>query len=92
MGTFIDRDPQKMIRYGQDATNVLKEMAAIIRNVEAILDNSAKDLDDVSQKQIAALHTCCSKYFDQMRVYEDVADKITKAGKKLLAIRTEGGV
>ena len=55
-------------------------MALTIRKVEGLLDAYASDLDSPTQAQIQKLHECCSEYFRQMEVYENMpAASIRKA-------------
>lgn len=90
MGSFIDRNAEQMIKYASDAKNVIGEMTMIIRKVEGILDASAANLDDPTQKQIQLLHTCCNDFFKQLETYQNIADDVQRKGKRLQIIRTEG--
>ncbi len=90
MGTFIDRNPEQMIKYATDARNVIGEMTMTIRKVEGLLDAYAPDLDDPTQKQIQELHTCCSNFFRQIETYQKIADSVYTKGKRLSDIRSGG--
>lgn len=91
MSGYIDRNPQQMMKYAQDARAVISDMALIVRKVEGLLDAYARDLDDPTQKQIQKLHECCRAYFKEMETYQTVADTIFDKGKRLAAIREGGG-
>lgn len=90
MALFIDRNPEMMMKYAQDAKTVISEMTLLIRKVEGLLDSYAKDLDDPTQKQINELHNCCSEFFKQIEVYLKIADDVYQKGKRLQAIRNGG--
>lgn len=90
MASFIDRDPEQMLRYAKDVKTVIGEMTMIIRKVEGLLDSCASELDDPTRKQIEELHRCCAEYFKQIDVYQNIADTVAAKGKKLAAIRNEG--
>ena len=90
MGSFIDRNPEQMMKYANDARTVIGDMTLIIRKVEGVLDSYAKDLDTPTQKQIQELHNCCKEYFKQMEVYQKIADSIYNKGKRLNDIRMGG--
>ncbi len=90
MASFIDRDPQAMMKYAADATAVVNDMGLTIRKVEALLDACAPELDGPTQVQIQKLHTCCASYFKQMEVYENIAGTIYQKGKRLFDIRNGG--
>lgn len=90
MGSFIDRNAEQMVRYANDARTVIGEMTLLIKKVEGLLDAYAKDLDDPTQKQIEELHKCCSEYFKQIEVYQNIADDVYKKGKRLIEIRSGG--
>lgn len=88
--SYIDRNPEQMMKYAQDARTVIGDMTLLIRKVEGLLDAYAKDLDDPTQKQITELHNCCNAYFRQIEVYQRVADDVYNKGKRLLDIRNGG--
>ena len=88
--SFIDRNPELMMKYANEARDVIGEMTLLIRKVEGLLDAYEKDLDDPTQKQIQELHKCCSDYFKQIEVYQNIADNIYYKGKRLRDIRKEG--
>lgn len=90
MSSFIDRNPEQMMKYASEAKNVIVDMTLVIRKVESLLDAYSKDLDDPTQKQIEKLHECCDKYFKQIEVYQNIADDIYKKGKRLSDIRNGG--
>lgn len=90
MGPFIDRNPEQMMKYAKEARTVISEMTLLIRKVEGLLDAYSKDLDGPTQKQIKELHKCCSEYFKQIQVYQNVADDVYNKGKRLRDIRNEG--
>ena len=90
MGSFIDRNPEQMMKYANEARTVIGEMTLLIRKVEGLLDAYSKDLDDPTQKQIVELHKCCSEYFKQIEVYQNVADDVYNKGKRLSDIRNGG--
>ena len=90
MGSFIDRNPAQMMKYAKEAKNVIGEMTLLIRKVEGLLDAYAKDLDDPTQKQITELHKCCSEYFKQIEVYQNIADEVYAKGKRLNDVRNGG--
>ena len=87
MSTFIDRDPQELMRYARDARNIIDEMTLLIRKTEGLLDAYASDLDETTQKQIQELHSCCSEYFKQIEGYRRIADEIYSKGKRLNDLR-----
>lgn len=87
MGTYIDRNPEQMMKYANEARNVIGEMTTIIRKVEGVLDAYANDLDEPTRKQIQKLHECCDSYFKQIEVYQNVADSVYQKGKRLSDIR-----
>ena len=89
MGSFIDRNPDQMMKYSKEAKTVIGEMVLLIRKVEGLLDAYSKDLDGPTQKQIEELHKCCSDYFKQIDVYQNVADSIYTKAKKLADIRNQ---
>lgn len=89
MGSFIDRNPVQMMKYSKEAKTVIGEMVLLIRKVEGLLDAYSKDLDGPTQKQIEELHKCCSDYFKQIDVYQNVADSIYTKAKKLAEIRNQ---
>ena len=89
-GTYIDRNPEQMMKYADEARNVIGEMTLILRKVEGVLDAYAQDLDDPTREQIAKLHELCSSYFKEIEVYQNVADTIYKKGKRLSEIRSGG--
>ena len=90
MSSFIDRNPEQMMKYANEARTVIGEMTLLIRKVEGLLDAYSKDLDGPTQKQIAELHKCCSDYFKQIEVYQNVADDVYNKGKRLSDIRNGG--
>lgn len=90
MGTFIDRNPDQMMKYAKEARAIIGEMTIVIRKVEGLLEFYSKDLDDSSQKQIQELHKCCTEYFKQISVYQSVADNVYNKGKLLNDIRNGG--
>ena len=90
MASFIDRDPQEMMKYASDAKAVLQDMDLTIRKAEALLDACAPELDGPTQAQIQKLHACCASYFKQMEVYQNIADTIYLKGKRLYDIRNGG--
>ncbi len=90
MSSFIDRNPEQMMKYAQDARTVIGEMTLLIRKVEGLLDAYSKDLDGPTQKQIQELHNCCNEYFRQIEVYQNVADSVYTKGKRLSDIRNGG--
>lgn len=90
MSSFIDRNPEQMMRYANEAKTVIGEMTLLIRKVEALLDAYSKELDDPTQKQIAELHKCCAEYFKQIEVYRSIADDVYNKGKRLNDIRNGG--
>lgn len=90
MGSFIDRNPDQMIRFADDAAGIVDEMTLLVRKLESLLDESAKDLDDPTRKQINSLHECCDKYYKVMDSYREVAEDIKAKGKRLRDARTEG--
>lgn len=90
MNSFIDRNPEQMMKYGNEARSVIGEMTLIIRKVEGVLDAYSKDLDAPTQKQIQELHKCCTEYFKQIEVYQNVADSVYLKGKRLSDIRYGG--
>lgn len=90
MASFIDRNPEDMMRFATGAREVLDDMALTIRKVESLLDACSPELDGPTQQQIQKLHECCSEYFKQMEVYEDTANSIYKKGKQLADIRNGG--
>lgn len=87
MGTYIDRNPEQMMRYANEARGIIGEMAMIIRKVEGYLDYYANDLDEPTRKQIQKLHECCNSYFKQIEIYQNIADDIYRKGKRLDDIR-----
>lgn len=90
MGSFIDRNPEQMMKYAQEARTIIGEMTLLIRKVEGLLDAYSKDLDEPTQKQIQELHNCCNVYFKQIEVYQNVADSVYTKGKRLYDIRNGG--
>ena len=90
MSSFIDRNPEQMMRYANDAKTVIGEMTLIIRKVEGVLDAYEKDLDAPTRKQIAELHRCCNEYFKEIEVYQNIADSIYRTGKRLNDVRAGG--
>ena len=90
MSSFIDRNPEQMMKYANDARTVIGEMTLLIRKVEGLLDAYSKDLDGPTQEQIAELHNCCSEYFRQIEVYQNIADDVYYKGKRLSDIRNGG--
>lgn len=90
MSTFIDRNPEQMMKYAREARTVIDEMTMLIRKVEGLLDAYSKDLDDPTQKQIEELHKCCAEYFKQIEVYQNVADSVYTKGKHLNDVRNGG--
>lgn len=90
MSSFIDRNPEQMMKYANEARTVIGEMTLLIRKVEGLLDAYSKDLDGPTQKQITELHKCCSEYFKQIEVYQKVADDVYNKGKRLSDIRNGG--
>ncbi len=85
--SFIDRNPDQMLKYAKEARNIIGEMTLIIRKVEGILDAYALDLDEPTQKKIHELHECCNEYFHQIEAYQNIADNIFLKGKNLKDLR-----
>lgn len=83
MGSFIDRNPDKMIAYGKSASEIIGDMTFILKKVEGTLDSCAADLDDASQKEIGKLHECINEFLREMTVYANVASEIKKKGQDL---------
>ena len=90
MSSFIDRNPELMMKYANEARTVIGEMTLLIRKVEGLLDAYSKDLDGPTQTQIVELHACCSEYFKQIEVYQNIADDVYNKGKRLRDIRNGG--
>lgn len=90
MSTFIDRNPEQMMKYAREAKTVVGDMVLLIRKVEGLLDAYEKDLDTPTQKQIKTLHECCDAYLKQIDVYQNVADDVEKKGKGLSLVRNGG--
>ncbi len=90
MSSFIDRNPEQMMKYANEAKTVIDEMTLLIKKVEGLLDAYSKDLDGPTQKQIEELHKCCAEYFKQIEVYQNIADDVYKKGKRLSEIRNGG--
>ena len=90
MASFIDRNPDQMMRYGKDARDIIGEMTLLIRKTEGLLDSYAKDLDEPTVAQIQKLHECCSSFFREIEVYQKIADDVYFKGKKLGAVRAGG--
>ena len=80
MGSFIDRNPDKMIAYGTSAKEVIGNMMLLMKKVEAALDAKAPDLDDKSQREINELHECVKRFQTEITTYNDVATEIKKKG------------
>lgn len=83
MGSFIDRNPDKMIAYGKSAKEIIGEMTGYMKATEGKLDQYASELDDASQREINKLHECVSKFLVEITTYNDVADEIKKKGHAL---------
>lgn len=90
MGSYIDRNPEQMMKYSLEAKEIIGNMTLVIRKVEGVLDAYASDLDEPTQKKIQELHECCNHYFKQMDVYLEIANSIYNKGKRLSAIKSEG--
>lgn len=90
MSSFIDRNPELMMQYGNEARAVIGEMTLLIRKVEGVLDAYSADLDEPTQKQIQKLHEYSSAYFKQIETYQKVADHVYLKGKHLMDIRNGG--
>ena len=89
-GNYIDRNPEQMIRYSENARTLIDEMQLIVRKVESLLSAYSKDLDSPTLKQIEQLNICCKSFYSQFDVYRKTADEIKKKGEKLRDIRAEG--
>ena len=91
MNGMIDRNPEEMMKYAKAAGDIIGEMTMIIRKIEGLLDNYAKDLDDPTREKIQELHDCVKSFFKQMDTYQNVANSIFSKGKRLAGIRNGGG-
>jgi len=89
-GSFIDRNPEEMMRYANEAKSLVGDMTRIVRGIEGVLDAYANDLDDPTREQITKLHDCCNAYLKEQEVYLNIADEIYKKGKRLSEIRSGG--
>lgn len=87
MSSYIDRNPEQMMKYAKEANKLIGEMILLIRKIEGVLDAYSKDLDSPTQKQIEKLHICCNDYLKNIDVYQKIAIDISNKGKKLYAIR-----
>lgn len=83
MGSFIDRNPDKMIAYGTNAKEVIGNMLLLMKKVEAALDENASHLDDKSQHEVNELHDCINSFMVEISKYNDIADEIKKKGLAL---------
>ena len=90
MASFIDRDPEHMMKYASEAKSIIGEMVIAIRKIQGLLDSYSKDLDEPTQKQIEKLHQCCNEYFKQIEVYQKIADDVYSKGKRLSEVRNGG--
>ena len=90
MSSFIDRDPEQMVRFSQNAETTIDEMNGILHNLESILDSYAANLDNPSQKQLSKLHECCDSFSKVMSTYRGVAEVIHEKGRKLIELRSRG--
>ena len=80
MGSFIDRNPEKMIAYGSSAKEVIGSIIQLMKKVEAAIDEKAPDLDDRSQIEITKLHECIKRFMVEISKYNDIAIEIKKKG------------
>ena len=90
MEHFIDRNPEIMMKYSNEAQTSIGNMVLLIRKVEGMLDACSKDLDTPTQKQIEELHKCCSDYFKQVETYQTIAGDIYRKARRLNDIRNGG--
>lgn len=88
--TYIDRDPEEMIRYGKAACEIVDQMTVGVRMLEGTLDFYKKDLDNNSQKEIEELHNCCNNFIRDVSAYRKIAETIEQKGKNLLNARNRG--
>lgn len=87
MGSFIDRDPERMIAYGKGAKEIIGEMLRYMKATEGKLDQYASELDSKSQAEIMKLHESIATYMREIALYNDVADEIKKKGLSLKEAR-----
>lgn len=89
MSSYLDRNPNEMIKYANNANAVIGEMTLAILKIEGVLEAYAPHLDDASQKQIKKLQEYCEVYLKEMEVYTRITGSIETKGKRLKAIREE---
>lgn len=85
--SFINRDPDEMIKYAVSARQILEQIEHLMSQVENVLDSSAPDLDDPTQKEIEKLHACCAAAKKAFEKYRNTADIIEKKGIALKSVR-----
>lgn len=85
--SFINRNPDEMIKYAASAKEIVEAIETLMNRVEAVLDNSAPDLDDPTQKEIEKLHVCCRDAKKAFEKYRETAETIQKKGVALKAAR-----
>ena len=84
---YIDRDGYQMIRYGQEAKEIVDQMENNIRITEGMLDVCSSRLDDETQKKIAELHVCCENFRKQFAAFRRVAEEVEEKGRKINMVR-----
>ena len=87
MESYIDRNPEQMIRYAKEVKDVINEMTVTIKKVEGVLAAYENDLDGPTRKQIKKLNEYCSEYLKLIDKLVDITDTIYMKGKRLSDIR-----
>ena len=84
---YIDRDGYQMIRFGQDAKEIVDQMENNVRITEGVLDACSSRLDDNTRKKIAELHDCCENFRRQFVTFRHIAEMVEDKGRKINMVR-----
>ena len=67
--SFIDRDGHQLVKYGQDAREIVDQMEKNVRITEGVLEACRNRLDDNARQKIDELHECCSEFYRHSALY-----------------------
>lgn len=84
---FLERDPEEMLRFANEAKKYASTMVTLIRGVQGSAAYYESELDDNCQSCIEKLNTDCNKFLTQVDVYHQLANQIEKKAKQQMSIK-----